>query len=299
MWQRLITFALVSTLLFVAVKFSVKAQSVTFTAQVGDTSLVVNGFSSPNSLVVFKQNNAVIGTTTSLPTGEFTKQFSALTGGLFILDIYAIDTNNVTSAAIQRNLYLIEFQEFEINDIYTPPTLKLTQEQSNILIQGYTLPNTPVKIIVNTSPVTSINLLSNVSGFFEDTIPIDSLGIGNFSINASIVDNINQQVFANPVSFELVPNQEDETNNSTLFVPINENTQVKDTTEVSKVRSYPILNWQALGEVLGERGVDYFNEEKIIPPIVISTLLLVLIIVIIVFGIYRIFSVFYKNGDDK
>lgn len=296
--RRFIPFAVVFSFLFVFFRFGLQAQSVTFSAQVGDTSLVVNGYSAPNSVVVFTENNAVIGTTTTTLTGSFSKTFTALSSGLFILGTYSIDANNNFTSVIQRNLYLIEFQELEINDVYLPPTINLTQDQDEITIDGYTLPNTTVEILINTVPTTTINVTSNPLGFYEYSLPVSNIGAGNFSINAFILDNINLQISTNPINFQII-DQDNEPSNPIVIIPVASETVTNtNQTVVSQGRSFPVLSWQALGEVLGERGVDYFNEEKIIPPIVISSLLLVSIIVIILFGIYRIFSTFRKKDNE-
>lgn len=295
MRQRLIPLAVFIILSLLGLNLSINAQSVTFTAQVGDTSLVVNGLSSPNSLILFKENNVVIGTTTSNSLGHFTKKFSALSSGLFILDVYTNDPRNTLSAIVERNLYISEFQELELNDIYLPPTLLVLKQESNFKIDGYTIPNTEVYIQITGSYIKTISTTSDALGYFFTEIAAEELGLGDFNISASISDTLSENIESSNYNFQIVDND----NSNTVIIPINEESK-EDTNEIESSRRLPLLNWQAFGDILGEEGLDYLKENpKIVPSIVVTSLLTIAIIIIIFVGTLQVIRIVRRSKSDE
>ncbi len=176
--------------LFLLNPYKVNAESVTLTARVGDTALVLNGYTVPNILITFIEDDIVVGTAISNNLGEFTKTFTAQEAGYHSLKIYYTDPTAQTSNTIQLMLLLIDFQTLTVSDIYLPPTIRIDKTNytvdQNITISGYAKPNELIEIQISGAVGRYSVVNSNSDGFYTYSFPTTGFVPGIYSVNASI-----------------------------------------------------------------------------------------------------------------
>ncbi|MEO6728870.1 MAG: hypothetical protein ABIM99_03020 [Candidatus Dojkabacteria bacterium] len=176
--------------------FKLFSNSITFSAQVGDTILILKGYTSPNSLVTFIENNVVIGTIASDSSGYFEKNFTAQNDGIHQIQIHSTDIKNISTPVITKEINLISFQTTEINDIVLPPTVTVNQSFFNtgdiLIIKGYTIPNTQTELLLNGSLADIVGVLSDSNGFFIYQYPANNFINGNYKFQVFIKDALGQ-----------------------------------------------------------------------------------------------------------
>lgn len=178
------------TFFFITVKPSL-AVSVTVSATV-DTVLVLQGYTSPNSLVVFLENSTAKGTTVSDSNGVFEKEFNSQDPGVHIISMYAIDPTNTNTQTVSIEILAIQNQTITISDLYLPPTIKISaveySDNQNISVFGYSLPDSLIKIEFS-GTVSKIDYTrSEPNGYYSNLTPASSLGIGSYQVAASLPD---------------------------------------------------------------------------------------------------------------
>lgn len=184
--------------------FQAKAQSSTVSAQVNDTTIIINGNAGPSSLITFRENSSIIGTTTSDANGSFSKTFGAVSNGIHTIDIWWSDANNLTSLPVQFNLFLIDHQVLQLDHVYLPPTISLNGvnfiEGDQIIISGFTKPNVQLEYLISGATNASALLSSNNDGSYLVQIPANSLPEGDYQVTTNL---INIPIVINPTTSEI------------------------------------------------------------------------------------------------
>lgn len=212
--MRAITAALlVSFFSILALTTKVKAQSLTVTAQVGDTVLTFEGYSSPNAFITFLENTVVIGTTFADGSGQFSKSFTAQTPGVHAIDIQSTDTANTTTQTLRINVLAIEFQEVKITDLNFPPTIKINkqifEEKELIVISGYARPGTFVEVEVYGRTGSLKVVMTEVNGYYEALFDAADFLPGDYTVDAELkVDYSVIQTFSQRLPFSVLLSKE-------------------------------------------------------------------------------------------
>lgn len=214
MYGRIIKFKTILVLcLLLITPIKIFAQSVTFTAQVGDTILTIRGFTSANSLVVFTENDSVKGTTVSLADGSFEKEFTAQDSGFHQIEVFSTDPDGVNTASIVLDIFLIAFQSYEINDIALPPSISVSStdfEQDEVIkIFGYSKPDSYLEIEIE-GPIGNLTVVqSNTSGYYEYFYEAENLQPGSYQVNVTLKGSLNEDLSSsNTLSFTIsLPDQ--------------------------------------------------------------------------------------------
>lgn len=168
---------------------SVSAESLTVTATI-DTTLILQGYTSPNSLVVFLENNSAKGSTISNNLGYFEKEFNNQEAGIHIIDIYSTDRNNLKTLTVSFQVLLIKNQSITVSNIYLPPTISLSQTNysyyDKIIVSGYSKPHSLIKIEINGQTGKINYVSSDKNGFYTDQIEANKLTPGNYQIKSHL-----------------------------------------------------------------------------------------------------------------
>lgn len=152
--KRFVVIAVAATIgllgLFVAQRVSADT-NVGVTIGVGDTTLTIAGYASPQAFVTVRDGAATVGTTQADAAGVFSVDLSAQAAGTHQYVITAEDINNVTSDAASLFVSLTEHSHNSAS-IFLPPSFTLPTQVNYaqpIHIAGSTVPNVTVSIVVD------------------------------------------------------------------------------------------------------------------------------------------------------
>ncbi len=165
-----------------------KAQtSLTVSMTVGDTSLLISGKTSPEALVTFTENDSVLGTTSALSDGTFSKRFTAQTAGLHQIKIYAKDSAGVTSSTVTQSLSLTGQTETSLSNVILPPTISLDKstvaQGETVTVSGRTAPAATVAIFVFETRIANVTS-SAANGAWSYSLDTSSISLGDQRIYA-------------------------------------------------------------------------------------------------------------------
>lgn len=183
-------FTLVTFLLALGIINSAQAQSVNLTANVNDTSIVISGYTIPNAFITFRENNGIIGTTSSNSAGFFNKTFPAQSIGIHIIDMWATGEDNVSTPLIEFNILLFSQQIYEINNVYLPTTIFLNSENFTntdiITITGFGKPNTHLILFLEGVDTKQEFVTTDATGKFTNSIPANTLAQGTYKVYSEL-----------------------------------------------------------------------------------------------------------------
>jgi hypothetical protein len=203
-----LTFLLVLTVTQLA---PANAENFGVTTTVGDTVLILTGYTSPNSLVTFVENSAVVGNTVSDANGEFSKEFTGLDPGPKTMALYSIDPDSRLTRTIEFSMILIQFQTLTIDSIYLPPTFAINKSsflnQDSLVASGYSYKDAMVNLEISGQEGYSKLVQANSAGFFQTEVKLADFEAGSYQIYFSVQVSAS----ANPtdsevVSFTISPN---------------------------------------------------------------------------------------------
>ncbi|OGY22172.1 MAG: hypothetical protein A2126_00590 [Candidatus Woykebacteria bacterium GWB1_45_5] len=130
----------------------VEAQ-VTITATVPETTVTFSGFAPASSTVTLKEGVVVIGTTTTNPSGVFTRTVVS-SSGLHDFSLYYTDTAGRTTPETYFNgTNLPPHVDTPISNIHLPPTIALSKspisQGESVLVFGQGAPGSTVHVFLN------------------------------------------------------------------------------------------------------------------------------------------------------
>ncbi len=169
----------------------IEAQSVTFSASVSDTVINFRGFSSPNSVITFKENGIIIGNSLTDATGAYNKSFTAVTPGIRIINVFSTDRRNTSTPQSQKSILAIPFQSIELT-VDFPPTLYLSGDYQNgnsqntktLTIAGFGKPNSEITINLGGPSSASYQVRSDANGSFQRSINTGAMINGDYLLTA-------------------------------------------------------------------------------------------------------------------
>jgi hypothetical protein len=129
-----------------------ETESTTVSVRVGDGIMVFTGSTSPNALVMFQENNSIIGTASANGAGDFTQTFVAQSPGIHNVKIFAKDSTGHITDTIEQSISIAEYSTTTA-DVFLPSTIALSSVEvaqgETILINGETIPAGQVHIVVD------------------------------------------------------------------------------------------------------------------------------------------------------
>lgn len=167
------------------------------TIGVGDTTLLVSGWTAPNAFVTLLDNASVIGTITADSDGAYSQQISAVAPGLHQLRAYSRDVAGRLSDVAGLEVHVTEHFQTSAS-IFLPPSF--TMADSTILrgtavkLAGSTVPQGIVTLTLDGN--TTFQTTASVAGEWTYTLNTTNLDIGLHELSAmATAPNGGQQSF--------------------------------------------------------------------------------------------------------
>ncbi|MEI8232827.1 MAG: hypothetical protein WCG44_03720 [bacterium] len=135
--------------------FPVFAESLSVSLRVGDTRIAFDGFTSPGAFVTIKQNASVIGTIVAGSDGNFSKTVDAYNPGIQTFELYATDSNSISTSTISYSVNLVSNTLTTIANIVFPPTIVLDPLTNTF--SGFSHPLSDLTLVISdgtTYPIT-------------------------------------------------------------------------------------------------------------------------------------------------
>ncbi len=177
-----------------------------FKVTVPSPSITVTGYSSPNSLIIIKDNGQVVATTSSNNLGQFSQLVSNRIVGIRNISVESVDLTGNQSQSVSKNVS-IQPQQNTIVTFTVPPTISITSSavsiESSIQVTGYTVPSSTVKL--NTDGTEYSNITSNSSGFYQFIIAAGTLGIGEHSLQTYVNSPLEQSKGSKTIKISVLP----------------------------------------------------------------------------------------------
>jgi len=209
MWRKLFFSFLV--ILFLIKPVSAQTENLGVVATVGDTVLVLTGYTSPNSLVTFVENSAIVGNTISDAEGVFTKEFTGLSPGPKTISLYSIDPVSRITKTIEFSMVIVQFQTYTISDIYLPPTLEINKtsylNQDTLIATGYSYKDAIVNLEISGQEGYTKLVQADSQGLFQTEVKLDEFEAGTYQISFSVqVSAPANPTDSDVISFTISPN---------------------------------------------------------------------------------------------
>lgn len=157
----------------------VRAESLSVSLSVGLTYFVVEGWTSPNSVVTLKEGSSTLATAMSASNGAFS--LSILDDeGLHTYSLFSTDPNGKNTAAITHSASLTPGTTTTLSGVVLPPTLTPTSLDASIgqdlHLHGYSVPGFILTIILNGSTLTTAPIQAD--GQYSAFLSTDSFSQG-------------------------------------------------------------------------------------------------------------------------
>lgn len=169
---------------------SVKATNMSVELTVGETTLVLNGYTCPGCLVNIYENNAIIGNTTANSLGVFSKTITALTDGVHTVGLKARDSLNNTSSLVEYSVALTLGSITTINNIVMPPTVVIPTTTvlvgSTLSSSGYSAPSASVLMYILSLGI-GTTITTDNNGYWSGYIDTSSISPGSYNLQFKTV----------------------------------------------------------------------------------------------------------------
>lgn len=167
---------------------TVLADDLSVTVRVGTTTVTFSGKTSPNALVTFIENGAVVGTTQANSDGNFTKSLIYFVEGEYTIGIYAVDSGSITTSTVSNTISLTIGHDTSVENIILPPTIGLSE---SAVTAGETL-----NISGEATVASTINLFfsngntgqasSSATGTWQYSYSTSNLSAGGYNVYAKV-----------------------------------------------------------------------------------------------------------------
>jgi hypothetical protein len=148
------------------------------TVGVGETTLTINGITSPDAFVTVLKNSTPIGTTSADSNGDFSILLNFEYGGINQLSIFGETPDGVVTDPLVANINVIEHQN-TVYSAFLPPTISLAFPEvaigQNIRASGETIPSGLVTVTTNTGTV--VQASADAAGKWSVDVPAPSPGL--------------------------------------------------------------------------------------------------------------------------
>jgi hypothetical protein len=189
-----------------AIYSPVFAKSQTFNISVSvtisPTTLVFQGFTSPNALVYVEENNTVVGTSTADSSGNFVVTLVGISSGISNYQIYSQDINGINSNVVSISDNIMSDRTNNIYNINLSPTLVAKTNNNIFYLNGRAYPSSKIEMFLNSNYAYSTTVDS--SGNFEYIGNASNLALGKYTIialditNTGVISN-----YSNPVTIDI------------------------------------------------------------------------------------------------
>ncbi len=168
---------------------------VTVTATVPDSTATFSGYAPGSSVVTIKDNTVAAGSTTTNPSGTFSKTVVS-TPGSHDFALYFTDTSGRnTPETIFSGVNLPFHTDTPVNDVHLPPTIELSRSSitngEGINIFGQAAPGSTVHVILNGTEIFSSVLSSSDYSFLVNSgYSVGSNSVHTFLTRSGLADSI-------------------------------------------------------------------------------------------------------------
>jgi hypothetical protein len=177
--KKLFTFIGVLLCILSLTSSAVRAENVSVTIGVGDTTMIVRGYTSPLATVTIMEGNSVIGSTTVGGTGFYSQLFTAQSPGLHNIRVLARDRGShlTDTVEIQANV-----QEHFLTtvELFLPPSIGLATAEiilpEPFPIHGETIPEGHLSIAVDGG--SPIEIIADSNGLYSHQLSTVGLSPG-------------------------------------------------------------------------------------------------------------------------
>ena len=174
---------------------------VSVTLDVPDTTISINGLTSPYSFVTVEDNGNVAATGLTDAYGNISMLLPSLTPGFQSLSIYSIDPNNVTTDKVNFSVNITAHTNTSFNE-FLPPTISYGQITSDApSIFGYGPAGSVISAYIDTSII--LNTTAGANGYWSINLYKNNIKPGRHSVFA--LSNLNGQSsnFTRIISFTM------------------------------------------------------------------------------------------------
>ncbi|HEX5455992.1 MAG TPA: YkvA family protein [Candidatus Saccharimonadales bacterium] len=130
--------------------------SISVTLTVPDTSLTINGRTSPHAFVTVKDNGGTAGTGVAGSSGNFNILLGSRAAGTHSIEISAVDNEGSVTDTVSYTINLSVQTNTTLN-LFLPPTVSTRASNTGgvkaFLLYGYTIPNAQVTLVIDSSDV--------------------------------------------------------------------------------------------------------------------------------------------------
>ena len=171
------------------------ALSSTVEVNVPDTSILVQGNTSPGSQVTTFINGSESATGLANSAGFFAIEIGNQASGVVLVGVTSTDQNGQTTAQATRSV-AVQLQQTSIVSFFLAPTITTQPAQQSfgddaITFSGYSAPNASVTINIAQN-LRTLTAQANSQGFFTVQLITNSLNVGTFNYTVSAQLGANQ-----------------------------------------------------------------------------------------------------------
>ncbi|MBU6389704.1 dockerin type I repeat-containing protein, partial [Patescibacteria group bacterium] len=157
-----------------------------------------------SAFVTLTESGAVIGTTSATGDGSFSFPLSGVDPGNHTYGISATDVNNLATAQVQEQLYLLANTATSVTNILLSPTIQLDkatiQPGDTLTISGSARPLSQMSIFTE-SPLKSYSASTDIQGNWSYTLPsseTQNYAPGQYRAYAIVTDSNGNQSLTSP-----------------------------------------------------------------------------------------------------
>lgn len=192
---------------FANVRATLNYGSVTITASIPYelATLVISGFTGPNTFLIFSQETSVLGTDSANSLGQFLKTFSGLQPTTHNITFYGVDSENRATSPIPISIYTPAYQQTQISNQLLSPTIEINSSLflhgDPIHATGSAIPDSDITLFTD-NPLRSYQATSDSSGDWTYTITdSDQYVPGDYRIYAIAQNQYGLQSLTSPSIF--------------------------------------------------------------------------------------------------
>ncbi|MHB8442893.1 MAG: hypothetical protein ACYDAS_00790 [Patescibacteria group bacterium] len=176
--------------------------NISVSVTISPTTLIFQGFTSPNALVYVEKNNTVVGTSTSNSSGNFVVTLIGISPGISNYQIYSQDINGINSNVVSISDNIMSDRTNNIYNINLSPTLVAKTNNNIFYLNGRAYPSSKIEIFLNSNYAYSTTVDS--SGNFEYIGNASNLALGKYTITALDITNTGViSNYSNPVTIDI------------------------------------------------------------------------------------------------
>lgn len=169
--------------------------------------VVINGLTSPGSVVTVRVDGLVSGTLQGLANGRFTRTISNLPQGLHTFSVSAVDVRGKVTPTVAITVSIPGGTTTTIDNLYLPPTIDVSSPvvlPQAAVLRGYVFPGSSVLVVLSVGKY--YQSLAAADGSWSIAVPSRELGLGSHQARAraSLASGL-QSEQSSPVSFLILP----------------------------------------------------------------------------------------------